>query len=126
MYKSAACILLLTLVLGCSGDVELLDEPAAFSGKLTNADGSPVGNVLLTLQPLENGHPVLLEVDASGKFQGVGVPGEYVYFLGASAKPSSSGHAALKKISADFLQANMEHKLKIGESPELNVQLHSF
>ena len=123
MYKLTAWLLLMPGVLGCSGQAKLLDEPVAFSGMLTDASGAPVSDVLLTLQPLENGHPVLLEVDSSGKFQGAGVPGEYAYFVGASAKSSSKGNISVKRPLLDFLEARMDRTIRIENSSELNVEL---
>ncbi|RPH83838.1 MAG: hypothetical protein EHM77_01190 [Planctomycetaceae bacterium] len=112
----AACI-------GCSDSPQPLGASSAFSGKLTTADGAPVGNVLLNLQPLESGHPVLLEVDEQGNFKGEGVPGEYAYFVAKSASKGASAEAALKKVPAEFLEANMTRKVKLGESSELAITL---
>lgn len=119
----AISLVALATCVGCSDGVEMLAASAAFEGKLTTADGAPVGNVLLSLQPLEAGHPVLLEVDEQGNFKGEGVPGEYAYFVAKSAKKGAAAEAALKKVPAEFLEANMTRKVKLGESGSLAITL---
>lgn len=119
----AISIVAIATCVGCADNVELLTTNSTFTGKLTAADGAPVGNVLLSLQPLETGHPVLLEVDEQGSFKGEGVPGEYAYFVAKSAKKGAAAEAALKKVPAEFLEANMTRKVKLGESSELAITL---
>lgn len=119
----AISVVALATCIGCSDSAELLAASSAFTGKLTAADGTPVGNVLLNLQPLEAGHPVLLEVDEQGNFKGEGVPGEYAYFVAKSAKKGGAAEAALKKVPAQFLEANLDRKVKLGESSSLAITL---
>jgi hypothetical protein len=119
----AISLVALATCIGCSDNAELLAPSSVFDGKLTSADGAPVGNVILNLQPLEAGHPVLLEVDEQGKFKGEGVPGEYAYFIAKSAKKGAAAEAALKKVPAQFLEANMDRKVKLGESSSLAITL---
>lgn len=108
---------------GCADSGKPLGASSAFSGTLTAADGAPVGNVMLNLQPLETGHPVLLEVDEQGNFKGEAVPGEYAYFIAKSAKKGAAAEAALKKIPAAFLEASMTRKVKLGEPGTLAITL---
>ena len=79
----------LAFLVGCGPKIEPLPEAVTVSGKLTSA-GAPVGDVVLTLQPVELGHPVPMQVGADGSYSGKIVPGKYVYFVSAKeANPNA-------------------------------------
>lgn len=98
----------LALLIGCGPKVELNLEPTTVSGKLTAA-GAPVGNVLLTLQPLETGHPVPIKVGSDGSFKADVIPGKYAYFVAAIEDNSS----AIDKVPADFRQASLTRTVTV-------------
>jgi hypothetical protein len=123
MMRIVTLLAALLLICGCGTKIEQIGAASQFTGKLTGPDGAAVGNVLLTLQPLEAGHPVLMEVDAKGEFKGEGIPGEYAYFVGKSSKGGASGDATLKKLPQAALEANMTRKVKLGESPQVEIKL---
>jgi hypothetical protein len=64
-----------------------------------------------------------METDDEGKFQGEAIPGEYAYYVAKSSKAGSAAEAALKKVPAAFLEATLERKVAVGQSPELNIVL---
>lgn len=108
---------------GCDSTPELVGASSPVSGKLALPDGTPVGKVVLVLQPLGPGHVVMLETDDEGKFQGEAIPGEYAYYVAKSSKAGSAADAALKKVPAAFLEATLERKVAVGQSPELDIVL---
>ena len=59
--------------------------------------GQPVGNVVVSFQPLDNGHLSSLPVNPDGSFAGNLIVGNYAYYVGPTAAPTSK--AALCGIS---------------------------
>jgi hypothetical protein len=86
------------------------------SGTLARADGSPVGDVLLMLQPTSTGFMTSFEVDAEGKFSGEAIAGPYAWFVAKSAKAADSDKA-LAKVPEAFQQATLDRQVKVGSSP---------
>jgi hypothetical protein len=91
------------------------------SGTLARADGSPVGDVLLMLQPTSTGFMTSFEVDAEGKFSGEAIAGPYAWFVVKSAK-AADADKALAKVPEAFQQATLERQVKVGSSP-LDIKL---
>lgn len=123
MYRNGSSLIFIALIIGCSGQPEQIGPSSAFSGKLSGADGAPLGNVLLTLQPLETGHPILLKVDSEGAFQGEGVPGEYAYSVGKSPDAKAIRNVSLNRVPGGFLEPSMDRTVQIGDSPEVQIVL---
>jgi hypothetical protein len=123
MLRNGLSLVFVALIIGCSGQPGQIGPSSMFTGKLTAADGAPLGNVLLTLQPLEIGHPVLLEVDAGGGFQGEGIPGEYAYFVGKPSGAKAVRNVSLSRLPSDFLEPSMNRTIRIGDSPDLQIVL---
>lgn len=113
--------LLLVALIGCSSATTKLADPVPISGTLTAADGQPVGNVLLMLQPTSAGFMVGCEVDKEGKFTGEAVPGSYAWFINKSAK-ATDGDAALAKVAEDFQRGTLERRVTVG-SGSLDIKL---
>jgi hypothetical protein len=102
---------------GCSsGGTATLPTPQQITGTLKRADGSPVGNVTLMLQPTSTGHMTAFEVDASGAFSGEAIGGPYAWFVAKSAK-AEGADAALAKVPEDFQRGSLDRKVTIGSSP---------
>lgn len=109
----------LALLVGCGPKVEMLAEPVSISGKLTGG-GTPIGNVVLTLQPIEIGHPVLLQVGGDGSFAGKAIPGKYVYFV--TEKEDDPG--AIEKVAAKFRDADMARTVVVvADQPTVDIAL---
>jgi hypothetical protein len=97
----------------------MLAEPVAISGKLTVA-GAPVGNVVLTLNPIEQGHPVPMKVGADGSFSGTAVPGKYVYFV----SEEEENPAALEKVPTKFRDTDLSRTVVVAaDQSTLDVAL---
>ncbi|MBU6236336.1 MAG: hypothetical protein KGQ51_00825 [Planctomycetes bacterium] len=108
MSRWIAVLAGLALLIGCGPKVEMNQGPVSVSGKLT-ASGAAVGDVLLTLQPLDTGHVVPISVGADGSFRGEVIPGKYAYYVTANeGKPG-----AIDKVPADFRQASMTRTVTV-------------
>ena len=98
-----------------------LNEAAiAVTGKVSQA-GQPVGDLLVTFQPLKQGHPGSFPVAADGTFQGELIPGNYAYYVGKSPAPKSD--AAIKKIDPKYLEANLTRSVDVAPGQELAIAL---
>jgi hypothetical protein len=113
--------LLLSVLAGCQPAIAPMEAPVAFTGKLIAADGNPQGNVLLTFQPMENGHPGSMEVNSQGEFQGELIPGKFIYYV----EPSKVAKAAdaLKKVPPAFQSPAMEHQVSVESGRTLEIRL---
>ena len=103
--------------IGCSGNPRLLPDPVSVQGRVTQVDGKPVKNVVLTLQPTERGHGAGFSVKADGSFTGEIVPGNYAFFFtqqtGKTAADNRVFEAALKAIPAKYRNANLENAVQV-------------
>lgn len=90
-------------------------------GKLETSAGKPIGNVLLTLQPLGDGHPAPLQVSEDGTFQGEIVPGKYAYFIAKS--PAKDSEKALKLVNAKYYEASMTRTVSVQAGQELRIAI---
>ena len=110
------CFLALTMLVGCSAGATKVPETGPVTGTLARADGSPVGNVLLMLQPTSTGFMTSFEVAAEGKFSGEAIAGPYAWFVAKSAK-AADADKALAKVPEAFQQATLDRQVKVGSSP---------
>lgn len=111
-------VLLASLVVGCGGPGQL-EAPVAFTGRVMDASGKPVKDIAVELQPLENGHPATLQVNADGSFSGEAVPGKYAYKL----VPGAKARTAPKGIATELLETSMERTYQVGSSTPLEIKL---
>lgn len=120
MFRLSFALMGLVLLTGCGPRIEMKSDPVSVSGKLT-VSGGAVGDVVLTLQPLDHGHLVPMTVGTDGSFSGKVIPGKYAYFV--SANEDNPG--AIDKVPADFRQASMDRTITVtsGQST-LNVDLN--
>jgi hypothetical protein len=119
LHALALTIAALTVV-GCSQPTRLNDAPVAVSGKLSRG-GEAVGDVQVSFQPLQQGHPVTLPVSADGTFQGELIPGNYAYFIATSSLPKSA--AAIKKIDPKYLEPNLTRSIDVQAGQTLAIVL---
>jgi hypothetical protein len=113
-------ILVLATTLGCGTSAVPMAASKSVSGKLI-AEGKPVGNVLLTFQPLEDGHMTPVEVKADGTFESELVPGKYAYFIGKSARKGFE--SAVKQVSSKFYEADLSRTVVLPSADELIISL---
>jgi len=106
--------------IGCSQPTRLNEAPIAVTGKVSQA-GQAVGDVQVSFQPLQHGHPVSLPVSADGTFQGELIPGNYAYFVAKSATPKSD--SSIKKIAPKYLEANLTRTIDVQPGQELAIAL---
>jgi hypothetical protein len=115
-----ALVVLLLAAIGCTQPTRLNDAPISVNGKVSQG-GQPVGDVLVSFQPLERGHPGNFPVNPDGTFQGELIPGNYAYFVGKATTPKSD--ATLKKIDPKFYEPNLERKVAVEDGQELIIAL---
>ncbi len=111
----AACVVGLSLA-GCGASVHSAGEVEKIHGKVVTADGKPIPNVLLVLQPTESGYVTELEVDKEGEFTGEAISGKYVFYL----NPSKVSKKPLPKtIPASFSEPKMENRIDVKHGQEI-------
>ena len=118
------CCALLAMV-GCSGTPPMVADAQPVSGTLMFADGKPVPNVMVQLQPLGEGHLVMMEVDEAGNFTGQVIPGEYAYFITQSAKLKNPKSGGLSKVPPAYQEASMERKITVNPKGDLNLTIEA-
>lgn len=119
VIRSIAGLSLLMLAMGCGPKVDILTDPVSISGKLTKG-GAPLGSVVLHLQPLEQGHPVPLQVGVDGSFSGRAVPGKYAYYVAAA----EGNPEAMSSVDAKFKEADMGRTVIIkADQPTVDVSI---
>jgi hypothetical protein len=112
-------IWMLTLVLvGCSSEVKLKEAPVSVSGKVSHS-GQPLGGILMTLQPLDNGHVREFPVKKDGTFGGELVSGEYAYYV---ARPNGAAHAP-SNLSAKYFEADLSRTVTVEPGQQLAIEL---
>ena len=109
------------MAVGCSGNLAVRSESGKVAGKLVSGDGQKVGNVGLTLQPLDNGFMTTLQVAEDGSFGGEIIPGKYAYFVGKSV--AKNADQAIKKVDPMFYEANMTRTVTVQAGQELRIEL---
>ena len=115
------CLLMFSIVAGCSGNPGIRSESGKVAGKLASGDGKKIGNVGLTLQPLDNGFVTTLQVAEDGSFEGEMIPGKYAFFIGKSA--AKNAEQSLKKVDPKFYEANLTRTVVVQPGQELRIEL---
>ena len=118
MLRLLLVLALACVSIGCQANVPLMNTPVDVVGKLTKA-GKPVGNVTLTLQPMETGHVVPMKVGADGSFKGNIVPGKYAYYLSAN---EDGGESALQGLDGSLKEANMQRTITV-QAGQANLEV---
>ena len=122
MRNATLCLALALTTLGCSGGATppLRSEPVSVSGKLSKA-GQPVGNVVVSFHPLDDGHGRSLAVNPDGTFLGELIAGNYAYYVGPSTAPNSA--VALKKIDPKYYEPALDRSIAVEAGTELVLAL---
>lgn len=118
--RNIVAFVALIVLVGCSGRVAEKQPPGRISGKIVQ-QGKAVSDVVITFQPLEDGHLVGFPVADDGSFEGEVVPGKYAYFVGKSA--SKTSEQSLKKIHSKFLEANMDRTIVLARGQNVLISL---
>jgi hypothetical protein len=95
---------------GCSNSPSVKDAPVSVTGKVTQG-GKPVGNLVVSFHPLDNGHLRSLAVKQDGTFLGEMIAGDYTYYVGSSQAPASA--AVLKRIDPKYYEPDLGRSLSI-------------
>jgi hypothetical protein len=117
---TVSLLLLAVGAVGCSRSAAPRSAPVSVTGKVTRA-GQPVGDVVVTFQPMDVGHPGMFPLKADGTFQGDLIAGNYMYYVAKGATPTSP--AALAKIDVKFYEANLERKVSVEPGQEIILAL---
>ena len=120
MFRSmlmVAFVVAVTTLCGCSGpgtNAESVD----MKGVVQSADGQPIANVQLVLQPMGAGFTSGGLTGADGSFTAKGIPGDYMFFFqpsesAKSAADQSKSKGALAAIPEKYKSANVENKITL-------------
>lgn len=117
--RNALLVLSLLMCVGCGSSGTPQPTPVTVNGKLEMSDGKPIGNLLLTLHPLEGQHPAYIPVGEDGTFKVETISGKYSYFVGKS--PAKNSEATLKKVNAKFYEADLTRSIVVSAGQDLKV-----
>ena len=119
---SLLLFLALVVTIGCSSPSGTLPDAAPVQGTVKRADGSPIGDVLLMLQPTAVGHMTSFEVAADGTFSGEAIAGPYAWFIAKSAR-ADDAEKALAKVSEAYQRGTLDRRVTVGGAP-LVITIH--
>jgi hypothetical protein len=116
-------------VVGCGMNPGQVADRVPIKGQVTFADGKPVRDVMLTLQPLERGHMAGLKVGADGAFNGDAVPGKYAYYFaaqeGKTAAEKQKFGTALRAVPEQYRTLSMERTVAVNSGGgDLQIKLN--
>lgn len=94
-----------------------MGQAVSVTGAVT-ASGKPIGNVVLNLQPLENGYSKIIPVKADGTFTVETQPGKYAYFF-----TPKEGTKTVPAPATNFVQASMERTVQVAAGKSLDIDL---
>jgi hypothetical protein len=113
-------VLAAAVCVGCSNAPTLKKAPVSIAG-LVSRGGQPVGNVIITFQPLDQGHMGSFAVASDGKFCGELIAGNYSYYVGKLTAPNSD--AALKRVDPKYLEPDLERSILIEDGQDVLIAL---
>ena len=110
--------LLVSCVLGCGpSQATPLGQSVSVSGTVT-ANGKPVGNVTLNLQPMDAGYTQIIPVKADGTFTVETQPGKYAYFF-----TPKEGTKTVPAPATNFVQGSMDRTVQVASGQSLSIDL---
>jgi hypothetical protein len=116
-------LLLAALLLGCvgcSGGSTIKQARISVTGKVAR-HGQPVGNVMVSFHPLDEGYVASFPVNPDGTFRGELIAGTYSYYVGKSTAPTSE--AVLRTVDPKFLEPNLDRRIAVVSGQELLLAL---
>jgi hypothetical protein len=105
---------------GCSHTPTLKQAPVSVAGQVSKV-GQPVGNVLVSFHPLDNGHAGSFPVKPDGTFTGELISGNYAYYVAKSTAPNSD--ATLKKIDPKYYEPDLGRSIAVQDDHKLLIAL---
>ena len=117
---SILVVAILVLMAGCSQSPALRQAPVSVSGRVSKG-GQPVGNVVVSFHPLDQGHLRSLPVNSDGTFAGELIAGNYAYYVGPSSAPTSQ--ATLARIDAKYYEPDLGRSVAVEPGKELVIAL---
>lgn len=116
MFRQLVLWSVLVFVAGCGPTITKVSEPVAVTISVT-ADGKPVDNVSLTLQPMVDGGQAVADVK-KGEFKATVIPGKYTYYI-----DRGKTDADLAKIPEKYRLGAMDRTLEINQAGSFEIQL---
>lgn len=117
MFRKCVCLTVLILgLVGCGPTITKVSEPVAISIKVT-ANGKPVDNVTLTLQPMVDGGQAVADI-VKGEFKATVIPGKYTYYI-----DRGKTDADLAKIPEKYRLGAMDRTLDIMQAGSFDISL---
>jgi hypothetical protein len=118
--RSFIALMLIVGSLGCGSEVKLKGTPVSMSGRVSQS-GRPFGGLVITLQPLGDGHVREFPVQKDGTFNGELVSGEYAYYVAKAVVPGAA--QALKKLPAKYFEADLSRTVSVESGQQLAIAL---
>jgi len=119
--KLTLTILGMLILSGCSGSPVLLNDPVEVRGSVKRSSGAKVGDVNVTMQPLDAGQLSVLEVNESNRVAGKAIPGRYAYYVTANASKNSA--KSLATYPESMLSGNMDRVVTVAAGKEIELVL---
>ncbi|MCC6511615.1 MAG: carboxypeptidase regulatory-like domain-containing protein [Pirellulaceae bacterium] len=115
-FLIAVCLLFSSI--GCGSAPAPMGESVSVSGKVSDAAGKPVGDVVINFQPLENGFMRTIPVKADGSFSVETQPGKYAYFF-----TPKTGSKAVPPAASKYAEASLDRTVDINPGQPLDIKL---
>lgn len=124
MTRRTLMTLALAAIVGCGVNPGQRSEPIKVSGKVAFANGRPVRDLKLSLQPTAgDGVAVSVPLGPDGSFSGDFIPGKYAFFFEPlDGKEAARSATALRQVPEKYRQAHMAHLVDLS-GPGVEVRL---
>lgn len=108
-------LLLITILLffGCSSNLQKAATFKPIHGHVVDSNGKPLSGIIVILNPIKDGYPMLCSTNAEGAFISDGAYGPYIYsFLQGKYKD---------KIPEEYMSPNMNNIVEISDKEVICV-----
>ncbi len=116
--SKTAALVLLTGLIGCNSAPPPVAEAVQVGGVVLKSDGTKVGDVAISFEPLESGYAKKAEVNAKGEFSCSLTPGKYAYYFlpkaGAKGTPATV---------AGLTEPKMDRTVQVLEGKPLEIKI---
>ena len=93
-------------------------------GKVSLADGSTIGDIMLQLQPLETGHAKKFKIAPDGSFNGETTPGKYAYYIVPVNDEEAPNDPNYQAVPAAFRDSDINRTVVVAAGQDLNITLN--